>query len=101
MSKVLDFSVLNEEITKENVLSMAEAIAFSETQYLIGYAGTKMQKLHSDVYWDIAYKNDVNHILSDGYDLVQEGALLPALIQLFPRICAIAVFRHNYILISI
>lgn len=75
MSKVLDFNVLNEGITRENVLSMAEAIAFSETQYLIGYAGTKMQKLHSNVYWDIAYKNDVNHILSDGYDLVQEGAL--------------------------
>ena len=75
MSKVLDFNVLNEEITKENVLSMAEAIAFSETQYLIGYIGTKMQRLHSNVYWDIAYKNDVNHILSDGYDLVQEGAL--------------------------
>ena len=75
MSKVLDFNVLNEEITRENVLSMAEAIAFSETQYLIGYIGTKMQKLHSNVYWDIAYKNDVNHILSDGYDLVQEGAL--------------------------
>ena len=75
MSKVLDFSVLNEEITKENVLSMAEALAFSETQYLIGYAGTKMQKLHSNVYWDIAYKNDVNHTFSDGYDLVQEGAL--------------------------
>ena len=75
MSKVLDFSVLNEEITRGNVLSMAEAIAFSETQYLIGYIGTKMQKLHNNVYWDIAYKNDVNHILSDGYDLVQEGAL--------------------------
>ena len=75
MSKVLDFSVLNEEITKENVLTMAEAIAFSETQYLIGYIGTKMQKLHSNVYWDIAYKHDVNHTLSDGYDLVQEGAL--------------------------
>ena len=75
MSKVLDFSVLNEEITRGNVLSMAEALAFSETQYLIGYIGTKMQRLHSNVYWDIAYKNDVNHILSDGYDLVQEGAL--------------------------
>ena len=75
MSKVLDFNVLNEEITRENVLSMAEAIAFSETQYLIGYIGTKMQKLHSNVYWDIAYKNDVNHTFSDGYDLVQEGAL--------------------------
>ena len=75
MSKVLDFSVLNEEITKENVLAMAEAIAFSETQYLIGYIGTKMQKLHSNVYWDIAYKHNVNHTFSDGYDLVQEGAL--------------------------
>ena len=75
MSKVLDFNVLNEEITRKNVLSMAEAIAFSETQYLIGYIGTKMQKLHSNVYWDIRYKTDISHILSDGYDLVQEGAL--------------------------
>ena len=34
-----------------------------------------MQKLHSNVYWDMVYKNDINHTLSDGYDLVQEGAL--------------------------
>ena len=73
MSKLLDFSVTNEKITKENVLSMGEAIAFSETQYLIGYIDIKMQRLHSNVCWDIAYKHDINHILSDGYDLVQEG----------------------------
>ena len=75
MSKVLDYGVLREEISKENVLAMAELIAVLETQYLIGYMGTRMQRLYRDVYVDIKHKNDVSHVFSDGYDLVQEGAL--------------------------
>ena len=54
---------------------MAEIIAFAETRYLISYMGTQMQKTYIDLYKDILNKNDVSHVLSDGYDLVQECAL--------------------------
>ena len=37
--------------------------------------GTQMQRTYIDLYKDILNKNDVNRVLSDGYDLVQEGAL--------------------------
>lgn len=37
--------------------------------------GNRMQKIYADLYADIKHKNDINHVFSDGYDLVQEGAL--------------------------
>lgn len=74
-TKILNFDVLKEEISPDNVLVMAELIAFTETRYLIGYMGSRMQKLYADLYSDIKHKNDENHVFSDGYDLVQEGAL--------------------------
>lgn len=72
---ILKFEVLKEEITAENVLEMSELIAFAQTRFLIGYMGTRMQKLYAEVYADIKHKNDIRRVLSDGYDLVQEGAL--------------------------
>lgn len=42
--KILDFSILKEEISPDSVLAMAEIIAFTETRYLIGYMGSRMQK---------------------------------------------------------
>ena len=72
---ILKFEVLKEEITAENVLEMSEVIAFAQTRFLIGYMGTRMQKLYAEVYADIKHKNDIRCVLSDGYDLVQEGAL--------------------------
>lgn len=69
------FSVLKEEIAQNNVLTMAEKIALSETRFLIGYMGSHMQKMYADLYADILHKNDLNHVFSDSYDLVQEGAL--------------------------
>ena len=72
---ILKFEVLKEEITAENVLEMSEVIAFAQTRFLIGYMGTRMQKLYAEVYADIKHKNDIRRVLSDGYDLVQEGAL--------------------------
>lgn len=74
-SQILDFTILKEEISPDNVLSMAELIAFTETRFLIGYMGSRMQKLYANLYADIKHKNEVNHVFSDGYDLVQESAL--------------------------
>ena len=74
-STFLNYEVMKEEITPDNVFAMAEIIAFTETRYLIGYMGTQMQKMYIDLYKDILNKNDVTSALSDGYDLVQECAL--------------------------
>lgn len=74
-STFLNYQVMKEEISPDNVFAMAEIIAFAETRYLIGYMGTQMQKTYIDLYKDILNKNDVSHVLSDGYDLVQECAL--------------------------
>ena len=71
----LNYQVMKEEISPDNVFAMAEIIAFAETRYLIGYMGTQMQKTYVDLYKDILNKNDVTRVLSDGYDLVQECAL--------------------------
>ena len=74
-STFLNYEVMKEEITPDNVFAMAEIIAFTETRYLIGYMGTQMQKMYIDLYKDILNKNDVTRALSDGYDSVQECAL--------------------------
>ena len=74
-STFLNYNVMKEEISPDNVFAMAEIIAFTETRYLISYMGTQMQRTYIDLYKDILNKNDVNRVLSDGYDLVQEGAL--------------------------
>ena len=74
-STFLNYNVMKEEISPDNVFAMAEIIAFTETRYLIGYMGTQMQKMYIDLYKDILNKNDVTRALSDGYDLVQECAL--------------------------
>ena len=74
-STFLDYDVMKEEISPDNVFAMAEIIAFAETRYLISYMGTQMQKMYIDLYKDILNKNDVTRVLSDGYDLVQECAL--------------------------
>ena len=72
---ILDFSVLKEEISQNNVLEMAELIAFMELRYQIGYQGSRVQKMYADLYADIKHKNELGYTLSDSYDLVQEGAL--------------------------
>ncbi len=74
-STFLNYEVMKEEISQNNVFAMAEIIAFAETRYLISYMGTQMQKTYIDLYKDILNKNDVTRVLSDGYDLVQECAL--------------------------
>ena len=73
--KILDFSVMKEEISQNNVLEIAELIAFTELRFQIGYQGSRMQKMYADLYGDIKHKNELGYMLSDSYDLVQEGAL--------------------------
>lgn len=73
--KTLDFSVMKEEISQNNVLEMAELIAFMELRFQIGYQGSRMQRMYADLYADIKHKNELGHTFSDSYDLVQEGAL--------------------------
>ena len=74
-NKTLDFSIMKEEISQNNVLEMAELIAFMELRFQIGYLGSRVQKMYSDLYGDIKHKNELGYMLSDSYDLVQEGAL--------------------------
>ena len=73
--KFLDFSVMKEEIAQNNVLEMAELIAFMELRFQIGYLGSRAQKMYADLYGDIKHKNELGYMLSDSYDLVQEGVL--------------------------
>lgn len=74
-NRILNFDVLKEEITPDNVITLSELLAFLQTRFLISYMGNRMQKVYADLYADIKHKNDINHVFSDGYDLVHEGAL--------------------------
>ena len=56
--KTLDFSVMKEEISQDNVLKMAELIAFMELRFQIGYLGSRAQKMYADLYADIKHKNE-------------------------------------------
>ena len=44
--KISDFSVMKEEISQNNVLEMAELIAFTELRFQIDYQGSCMQKMY-------------------------------------------------------
>lgn len=70
-----NYDVFKEPISKNNVLAMAEQLAMYETRFLIGYMGSRMQKIYADLCVDVRRKNDINHTYSDSYDLVQECAL--------------------------
>ena len=72
-NRIFNFSILDEEISPDNVLAISEIIAFTQTRFLIGYMENRMQKIYADLYADIKNKNDINHVFSDGYDLVHEG----------------------------
>lgn len=74
-NRILNFDVIQEEINPNNVIAISELIAFTQTRFLISYMGNRMQKIYADLYADIKHKNDINHVFSDGYDLVHEGVL--------------------------
>ena len=73
--RIKNYDVFKEAISQNNVLAMAEQLAMYETRFLIGYMGSRMQKMYADLCVDVKRKNDINHTFSDGYVLVQECAL--------------------------
>lgn len=73
--QIKNYDVFKETISQDNVLAMAEQLAMYETRFLIGYMGSRMQKIYADLCVDIKRKNDISHTFSDSYDLVQECAL--------------------------
>ena len=72
---ISNYNVLKETISENNVIAMAEQLTMYETRFLIGYMGSKMQKMYADLCIDIKCKTNVNHTFSDSYDLVQECVL--------------------------
>ena len=72
-NRIFNFDVLNEAISPDNIVAISEIVAFSQTRFLVGYMGNRMQKIYADLYADIKHKHKINHIFSDGYDLVHEG----------------------------
>ncbi len=65
--RIKNYDVFKETISENNVLAMAEQLAMYETRFLIGYMGSRMQKIYADLCVDIRCKNDVNHTFSDSY----------------------------------
>ncbi len=74
-TKFLDFDILNEEISPNNILAMSECIAFSEVRFVNNRTGGKLKRMYSDIYADILNRNNPNYRFSDSYDFVQTAAL--------------------------
>lgn len=71
----MDYKVLTEKISPDNVAVMAELIAMRETRALIGYMGYHAEKAHKRLCRDIFGKHQPEYTFSDSYDLVQSVAL--------------------------
>ena len=71
----MDYKVLTEKISPDNVAVMAELIAIRETKALIGYMGYHAEKAHKQLCRDILGKHQPEYTFSDSYDLVQSVAL--------------------------
>ena len=71
----MDYKVLTEKISPDNVAVMAELIAMRETRALIGYMGYHAEKAHKQLCRDIFGKHQPEYTFSDSYDLVQSVAL--------------------------
>ncbi len=63
-----NYDVFKETISENNVHAMAEQLAMYETRFLIGYMGSRMQKMYADLCDDVRRKNDINHTFSDSYE---------------------------------
>ena len=46
---IKNYDVFKETISENNVLAMAEQLALYETRFLIGYMGSRMQKIYADL----------------------------------------------------
>ena len=77
MTKVVrtNFKVLDEVISPENVLEMAEILSLKETKWLTSYAGEFAVKVNHKLYGDVMNKNTEGYVLSDSYDIVQTVAI--------------------------
>lgn len=65
----------NEVISQDNVSVMGERIALAALNTVLSHSfNRRLAKLYVCLNIDIAQKNNPEHILSDGYDLVQEAA---------------------------
>ena len=71
----MDYKVLTEKISPDNVAEMAELIAMRETRALIGYMGYHAEKAHKQLCRDIFGKHQPEYTFSGSYDLVQSVAL--------------------------
>ena len=71
----MDYKVLTEKISPDNVAVMAELIAMRETRALISYMGYHAEKAHERLCRDIFGKNEPGYTFSDSCDLVQSVAL--------------------------
>lgn len=71
----MDYKVLTEKISSDNVAEMAELITMRETRALISYMGYHAEKAHKRLCRDIFGKHEPEYIFSDSYDLVQGVAL--------------------------
>lgn len=65
--RIKNYDVFKEAISQNNVLAMAEQLAMYEARFLIGYMGSRMQKIYADLCVDIKRKNDINHTFSDSH----------------------------------
>ena len=70
-----NFKVLNEVISPENVLEMAEILSLKETKWLTSYAGEFAIKVNHKLYSDVMNKSTDCYVLSDSYDIVQTVAI--------------------------
>ena len=71
----MDYKVLTEKISPDNVAVMAELITMHGTRAFIGYMGYHAEKAHKRLCRDIFGKHEPGYIFSDSYDLVQSVAL--------------------------
>ena len=71
----MDYKVLTEKISPDNVAEMAEFITMRAARALIGYMGYHAEKAHKQLWRDIFGKHEPGYTFSDSYDLVQSVAL--------------------------
>ena len=80
-----NYDVFKETISQNNVLAMAEQLAMYETRFLIGYMGSRMQKIYADLCVDIKRKNDISQ-KSEAY-AQSEPARLELFLHFHIRFC--------------
>ena len=66
---------LDTVITRDNVLYLCENMALCALKRMIGYRGDYELRMYFNLVGDIKNKNNINHIFSDSYDLVQTACL--------------------------